>query len=209
MKRQIRYSTETVTLKKKTEDQIIKEQLSMHFKKKNGNIQTDTSRYSSKVSREHSIGINQQSHKQLQLKKKKINNERGTVEPVRLDTNLFGDQERAFEYEGSFAKKLKLGPLSPEIQSYVNELHQELGEMNSLNSETYQKICSYLRNPFTSCQQGSFHIDIVKSMSLTSLVQCFQRIMPLHKKCKTEGGLCLHLVGFRKKITLFMSQFSS
>lgn len=58
MKRQIRYSTETVTLKKKTEDQIIKEQLSMHFKEKNGNIQTDTSRYSSKVSREHSIGIN-------------------------------------------------------------------------------------------------------------------------------------------------------
>ena len=61
-------------------------------------------------------------------------------------------------------------------------------------------MCSYLRYPFTNSQQGHFHIDVIQSMSLNSLVTCFQKIVYLHKRCKIENGVCGHLVTFLERI---------
>ena len=131
------------------------------------------------------------------------------VEAMKLDYILFIDEEKCYEYECNYSKKGSKGvaPLSKELQAYIKELYDILEDLKYINNEGYQQMCSYMRYPFTNSQQGCFHIDIIQNISLSSLTTSFQKLLPLHKRCKAEQGLCSHLTLFRKRIVDFMNKF--
>ena len=77
-----------------------------------------------------------------------------------------------------------MATLNHDLQVYVKGLYEILEDLKYLNNEGYQQLCSYMRYPFTNSQNGCFHIDIIQNISLSSLMSSFQKLLPLHKRCK-------------------------